>query len=98
MATTIDVLDLAGAKVGSVDLPAAWFEGEVNVPVMHQVVTAQLAAALARASRYFSGKLGGTRTSRATWVRRWVFGSKLVRWTSSIPSVGILRAWQKPRT
>lgn len=45
MATTIDVLDLAGAKVGSVDLPAAWFEGEVNVPVMHQVVTAQLAAA-----------------------------------------------------
>jgi large subunit ribosomal protein L4 len=45
MATTIDVLDLAGATVGTVDLPAAWFEGEVNVPVMHQVVTAQLAAA-----------------------------------------------------
>jgi large subunit ribosomal protein L4 len=45
MATTIDVLDLAGAKVGTVDLPAAWFEGKVNVPVMHQVVTAQLAAA-----------------------------------------------------
>jgi large subunit ribosomal protein L4 len=45
MATTIDVLDLTGAKVDSVDLPAAWFEGEVNVPVMHQVVTAQLAAA-----------------------------------------------------
>jgi large subunit ribosomal protein L4 len=45
MATTIDVLDLAGKTVGSVDLPAAWFEGEVNVPVMHQVVTAQLAAA-----------------------------------------------------
>ena len=45
MATTIDVLDLAGAKVGTVDLPAAWFEGKINVPVMHQVVTAQLAAA-----------------------------------------------------
>jgi large subunit ribosomal protein L4 len=43
--TSIDVKDLAGEKVGSVDLPAAWFEGEVNVPVMHQVVTAQLAAA-----------------------------------------------------
>jgi large subunit ribosomal protein L4 len=45
MATTIDVKDLAGKKVGSVELPAAWFEGEVNIPVMHQVVTAQLAAA-----------------------------------------------------
>ncbi|TVR25439.1 MAG: 50S ribosomal protein L4 [Nitriliruptor sp.] len=45
MATTIDVKDLAGTKVGSTDLPTAWFEGEINVPVMHQVVTAQLAAA-----------------------------------------------------
>jgi large subunit ribosomal protein L4 len=45
MATTIDVKDLAGKKVGTIDLPAAWFEGVVNVPVMHQVVTAQLAAA-----------------------------------------------------
>lgn len=45
MATTIDVKDLAGKKVGSTDLPTAWFEGEINVPVMHQVVTAQLAAA-----------------------------------------------------
>jgi large subunit ribosomal protein L4 len=43
--TSIDVKDLAGKKVGSVDLPAAWFEGKINVPVMHQVVTAQLAAA-----------------------------------------------------
>lgn len=42
---TIDVKDLAGAKVGSAELPAAWFEGPVNIPVMHQVVTAQLAAA-----------------------------------------------------
>jgi len=43
--TTIDVKDLAGKKIDTVDLPAAWFEGTVNVPVMHQVVTAQLAAA-----------------------------------------------------
>ena len=45
VAATVDVLDLAGKKVGSVDLPAEWFAGEVNIPVMHQVVTAQLAAA-----------------------------------------------------
>lgn len=45
MAPTITVHDLAGASVGTVELPAAWFDGEVNIPVMHQVVTAQLAAA-----------------------------------------------------
>ena len=45
MATTIDIQDLAGKKVGSTDLPDAWFGGPVNVAVMHQVVTAQLAAA-----------------------------------------------------
>jgi large subunit ribosomal protein L4 len=42
---TIDVKDLAGKKVGTVELPAQWFEGEVKVHAMHQVVTAQLAAA-----------------------------------------------------
>jgi large subunit ribosomal protein L4 len=45
MAATVDVFNLKGENLGTVDLPAAWFEGEVNVPVMHQVVTAQLAAA-----------------------------------------------------
>jgi large subunit ribosomal protein L4 len=42
---TVDVIDVAGKKVGSVDLPGEWFGGDVNIPVMHQVVTAQLAAA-----------------------------------------------------
>ncbi len=45
VAATVDVRDVAGKKVGTVDLPAEWFGGEVNIPVMHQVVTAQLAAA-----------------------------------------------------
>jgi large subunit ribosomal protein L4 len=45
MSLSVDVKDLQGSKVGSVDLPEAWFAGDVNVPVMHQVVTAQLAAA-----------------------------------------------------
>jgi large subunit ribosomal protein L4 len=43
--TSIDVMDLQGSKVGTVELPDAWFAGDVNVAVMHQVVTAQLAAA-----------------------------------------------------
>ncbi|MEX2324734.1 MAG: 50S ribosomal protein L4 [Nitriliruptoraceae bacterium] len=42
---TLDVVDHGGSKVGSVDLPAEWFDGDVNIAVMHQVVTAQLAAA-----------------------------------------------------
>ena len=35
----------AGAKVGSVDLPAEIFDAQTNIPLIHQVVTAQLAAA-----------------------------------------------------
>ncbi|SOC89143.1 LSU ribosomal protein L4P [Curtobacterium sp. 314Chir4.1] len=44
-ATTIDVLDPSGTKSGTVELPAELFDVETNVPLIHQVVTAQLAAA-----------------------------------------------------
>ncbi|MER6002932.1 50S ribosomal protein L4 [Nonomuraea angiospora] len=44
MSTTIDVLDASGAKAGSVDLPENIFGAKVNVPLIHQVVVAQLAA------------------------------------------------------
>ena len=40
----IDVLTPAGKKDGSVELPAALFDVEPNIALMHQVVTAQLAA------------------------------------------------------
>jgi large subunit ribosomal protein L4 len=40
----VDVKDLAGKGAGSVDLDEAWFGIEPNLSVMHQVVTAQLAA------------------------------------------------------
>jgi large subunit ribosomal protein L4 len=39
------VLDGTGKNTGTRDLPDELFGGEVNVPLMHQVVTAQLAAA-----------------------------------------------------
>lgn len=42
---TLDVLDAAGAKTASVELPAAIFDVPTNIPLMHQVVVAQLAAA-----------------------------------------------------
>jgi large subunit ribosomal protein L4 len=44
-ALMVDVLDAKGAKAGSVELPANVFDVQVNVPLMHQVVVAQLAAA-----------------------------------------------------
>ena len=43
--TTLDVRDAGGAVTGSVELPAEIFDVTANVPLMHQVVVAQLAAA-----------------------------------------------------
>ena len=43
--TTIDVLDATGNRSGSVDLPGEIFDVPVNVPLIHQVVVAQQAAA-----------------------------------------------------
>ncbi|MEP6973690.1 MAG: 50S ribosomal protein L4 [Actinomycetota bacterium] len=40
---TIDIVDAAGKKAGSRDLPADIFEASVNVPLMHQVVVASMA-------------------------------------------------------
>jgi large subunit ribosomal protein L4 len=42
--TSVDVRSVGGSKVGSVELDKATFGVQPNVPVMHQVVTAQLAA------------------------------------------------------
>jgi len=45
MALTLEVKNASGQKVGSVDLPADIFDAQTNIPLIHQVVTAQLAAA-----------------------------------------------------
>ncbi len=42
---TVQVRDASGGSVGSVDLPADVFDAQTNVPLIHQVVVAQLAAA-----------------------------------------------------
>ncbi len=43
--TTVDVLDATGKKSGTAELPAEIFDVVVNVPLIHQVVVAQQAAA-----------------------------------------------------
>ena len=45
MATSLDVVDVQGNKAGSVELPAELFDVQTNIPLIHQVVVAQLAAA-----------------------------------------------------
>jgi large subunit ribosomal protein L4 len=43
--TTVDVKGVDGAAAGSVELPDEVFDVQANIPLMHQVVVAQLAAA-----------------------------------------------------
>ena len=42
---SVDVVDIKGKKAGSVELPASLFDVQTNIPLIHQVVVAQLAAA-----------------------------------------------------
>ena len=42
---SVDLIDVKGKKSGSVDLPEVLFDVQTNVPLIHQVVVAQLAAA-----------------------------------------------------
>jgi large subunit ribosomal protein L4 len=43
--STIDILSPAGDKAGTVELPTEIFDAKISIPLIHQVVVAQLAAA-----------------------------------------------------
>ena len=59
--TKVDVLEVAGKKAGSVDLPGDLFDVQTNVPLIHQVVVAQQAAARqGTASTKRHGEVSGT--------------------------------------
>ncbi|XIF83647.1 50S ribosomal protein L4 [Kutzneria buriramensis] len=45
MMTSLDIRNASGEAAGSVELPAEIFDVQANIPLMHQVVVAQLAAA-----------------------------------------------------
>jgi large subunit ribosomal protein L4 len=51
MAVRVDVLNPDGSAGEAIELDAAVFEAPINVPVMHEVVTAQLAAARAGSAK-----------------------------------------------
>ncbi|RMI14166.1 50S ribosomal protein L4 [Cellulomonas triticagri] len=42
---TVDVVDTTGKKAGTADLPGEVFDAQTNIPLIHQVVVAQRAAA-----------------------------------------------------
>lgn len=42
---TVDVVDTTGKKAGTAELPGEVFDTQTNIPLIHQVVVAQLAAA-----------------------------------------------------
>lgn len=44
-ARVVDIVDAQGKKAGQAELPSEMFDTQTNVPLIHQVVTAQLAAA-----------------------------------------------------
>lgn len=44
-ALSVEIVDSTGKKTGTAELPAEVFDVEPNIPLMHQVVVAQLAAA-----------------------------------------------------
>jgi len=61
MALTVDIKSAEGKKVGSVDLPSEIFDVQANVPLIHQVVVAQLAAARAGTAKTKNrGEVSGT--------------------------------------
>jgi large subunit ribosomal protein L4 len=45
MANELDILNAKGEKAGTVEMPADIFDVQTNIPLIHQVVVAQLAAA-----------------------------------------------------
>jgi large subunit ribosomal protein L4 len=61
MALTVDIKSAEGKKVGSLDLPSELFDVQANVPLIHQVVVAQLAAARAGTAKTKNrGEVSGT--------------------------------------
>jgi large subunit ribosomal protein L4 len=61
MALTVEIKSAEGKKVGSLDLPSELFDVQANVPLIHQVVVAQLAAARAGTAKAKNrGEVSGT--------------------------------------
>jgi hypothetical protein len=83
---TIDVLDASGKKAGSAELPAEIFDVQTNVPLIHQVVVAQLAAARQ-----------GTRRGPRWWQEALPPEGHRPRPSGLDPCAAVRRRWHRPR-
>lgn len=60
MANELDILNAKGEKAGTAEMPADLFDVQTNIPLIHQVVVAQLAAARQGTSKVKSrGEVSG---------------------------------------
>ena len=66
--SSLPIVDVAGKKVGSRDLPADIFEAKVSVPLMHQVVVA--AGASLRAGTHATKTRGDVSAASLASYRR----------------------------
>ena len=67
---SIDIVDVAGKKTGAATLPAEIFDVQTNVPLLHQVVVAQQAAARqGTQSTLKHGEVSGTGNARQGSLR-----------------------------
>jgi large subunit ribosomal protein L4 len=61
MSLKIDIKSTEGKVTGNIDLPADIFDAQANIPLIHQVVVAQLAAARAGTAKTKNrGEVSGT--------------------------------------
>jgi len=61
MALKVDIKSAEGKVTGSIDLPGEVFDAQANIPLIHQVVVAQLAAARAGTAKAKTrGEVSGT--------------------------------------
>ena len=90
--STIDILSPAGDKAGTVELPAEIFDAKVSIPLIHQVVVAQLAAA-----RQGTHKTKTPRRGPWWWQEAVPPEGHRPRPPGFDPRAAVRRRWRRPR-
>jgi large subunit ribosomal protein L4 len=94
---SVDIIDVKGKKAGAVDLPEALFDVQTNVPLIHQVVVAQLAAARqGTQSTLKHGEVSGT--GRKPWKQKGTGRARAGSLRSPQMRGGYITHGPKPRT
>ena len=90
--STVDVMTPDGTKSGTVELPAEIFDVQVNIPLIHQVVVGQLAAA-----RQGTRIDQDARRGRRRWPQAVPPEGHRTRPPGLDPRTAVRRRWRGPR-